>query len=1221
MAVRKGSGANYINVRGFSLVLTAAAGVVPLFSLMGWLTGVRQLASYGGHFIPMAPSTALGFILISLPLFIMLLPGRGPVGNRAIGLAGGLVAVYGFLVALAWFTGLPLNPDDLLFKELGTLGAHRMGRMSPATGILFTLCGVSVAALVKDLSRTSAAGRHLWIAGLAGFAVMMMGAVFSVGYALGAPLMYASRAIPVALPTAISFLLLSGALTTAAALTNPGSGHWYQTLIDMPIGLQMRLGLTIILAFVILLGTLSWRATDLLWLQTKNLYEHPYQVRRAIGQLEADGAALSRHVRDLVLARDDAELAAALQRIELKKADAMRWFPVLSDRYLGHNDDLVDLQAAFAKWNALRSETIRLLRTGKRADAEARIRQGGVQELQAQAVRHRLDKIDDFARNMGDSIYRAARAQNDALNNHLAVTIAVILLLTCIISWQLLRGIKEPLSQLTTAAEKFRRGELEARSGYVSANEFGTLSAAFNTLADTVATQMRINAQESQFTDVILRHSEARLFCVELLNSLMAFTGSQIGAVYLLNPSATEFEHFASIGLAGGGRKPFSVDLREGEFGAALATGRMQRIADIAEDTRFTFAAVSGQFRPREIITIPLLDGEKTVAMISLAGVRSYPDSAIRLLESIQGILTARMNGVLAFRQIQAFAEQLQHQNRELETQKQELTAQANELTEMNTELGMQQQQLQEANRHKSAFLSKMSHELRTPLNSVIALSGVLNRRLTGTIPETELGYLDIIERNGKQLLSLINDILDLSRVEAGHEEVRVRSFSMRMLIGEVVAMLEPQASEKGIDLTNQVTDDLPSITSDPDKCRHILQNLLANAVKFTDAGRVAISVRPVDHQLHVAVRDTGIGIAADQLTHIFEEFRQVDDGAARRYGGTGLGLAIARKYATLLHGEITVQSAPGQGSTFTLKLPLLLSQPDTKTNGKIASENEFLRAGAQQNTFARQGHRILLVEDSEPAVIQMTDILSEQGYGVRVARNGHEALAQMETAPPDAMILDLMMPEMDGFEVLRKIRASSEFRPLPVLILTAKQVTPEELSLLRGNHIHQLIQKGDISRAELLAAVARMVAPPPAKPALATLPRGSRAHRDRPAILVVEDNPDNLQTMRALLEESYTILEADNGRTGAEQARRHLPDLILMDLALPVMDGYAALAEIRQDEALRHIPVVAVTASAMMGNREEILTRGFDGYLAKPVDAQLLRNTLQEMLNGKPSV
>jgi CheY-like chemotaxis protein len=260
-------------------------------------------------------------------------------------------------------------------------------------------------------------------------------------------------------------------------------------------------------------------------------------------------------------------------------------------------------------------------------------------------------------------------------------------------------------------------------------------------------------------------------------------------------------------------------------------------------------------------------------------------------------------------------------------------------------------------------------------------------------------------------------------------------------------------------------------------------------------------------------------------------------------------------------------------------------------------------------------------VEDSEPAVIQMTDILSEQGYGVRVARNGHEALAQMEIAPPDAMILDLMMPEMDGFEVLRKIRDSAKLRQLPVLILTAKQVTPEELSLLRGNHIHQLIQKGDVSRAALLAAVARMVAPPLERPASSGLSKVRRPHRDQPAILVVEDNPDNRQTMRALLEESYAILEADNGRTGVEQARRHLPDLILMDLALPIVDGYAALAEIRQDEALRHIPVVAVTASAMKGNREEILARGFDGYLAKPVDAQLLRNTLQEMLDGKPSV
>jgi CheY-like chemotaxis protein len=246
-----------------------------------------------------------------------------------------------------------------------------------------------------------------------------------------------------------------------------------------------------------------------------------------------------------------------------------------------------------------------------------------------------------------------------------------------------------------------------------------------------------------------------------------------------------------------------------------------------------------------------------------------------------------------------------------------------------------------------------------------------------------------------------------------------------------------------------------------------------------------------------------------------------------------------------------------------------------------------------------------LLVEDNEPAIIQLTDILYAEGYRVQVARNGKEALAQIEQTLPAAMILDLMMPEVDGFHVLKAIRSAERTAHLPVLILTAKFVTTQELSFLTENNIQQLIQKGDINKAGLLAAVARMVAP-----------RRRPARSGKPVVLVVEDNPDNLATARALLEESYHVIEAQDGRAGVEQARTHQPDLILMDIALPVLDGIKALQEIRQDEILRHIPVIAVTASAMKGDRGTILAHGFDGYISKPIDAELLKKTLREALD-----
>ena len=316
------------------------------------------------------------------------------------------------------------------------------------------------------------------------------------------------------------------------------------------------------------------------------------------------------------------------------------------------------------------------------------------------------------------------------------------------------------------------------------------------------------------------------------------------------------------------------------------------------------------------------------MAVISLAGVRSYSQQTLRLITQHLARDERPAEQCAGVCRIRAFSEKLAHQNRELEAQKHELMVQTDELSEQNIELDLQKKQLDEANRLKSAFLSNMSHELRTPLNSVIALSGVLSRRLQGAVPDEEYGYLEVIERNGKNLLSLINDILDLSRIEAGKQEISLSQFSVRELVDEIVAMIEPQAREKGIALQRHLPEDLPAIRSDFSKCRHILQNIVANAVKFTEEGTVVITAAHTDDTVQIAVADTGICIAADQLSCIFDEFRQADESTTRKYGGSGLGLSIARKYATLLHGSISVESTPGKGSIFTIRLPLSIDSP-----------------------------------------------------------------------------------------------------------------------------------------------------------------------------------------------------------------------------------------------------------------------------------------------------
>ncbi len=989
-------------------------------------------------------------------------------------------------------------------------------------------------------------------------------------------------------------------------------------LRDLKIGTQLRIGLGAILLFLLILGALGWFQVDSMWQETMGLYKHPLVVQRAIGEIKADILAVRTGLKDLLLADNDQDRESLIYEIETSEAYAMREFDILNNSYLGPRGDIVDAHNAFVQLKSICDETVRLLRAGKVAEAANRTKPAGVGGAKVETLLGLVQKIGDFARDRSEKFFQDAKKQKDALTVQLGVAFSAIFLLSLGIFYLLLQGIRGPLKELTSVAGQFRLGKLEARSRYSSANELGTLAATFNDLAQTVQMELQSKENVSRIADVMLREEDLRFFCQELLRALLQQTGSQIGAVYLLNEQKTDFEHFESIGLPGDGRPSFSAAGREGEFGAVLLTGQIQHITDIPADIRTTFSTVSGDFIPREIMTLPILSEQEVVAVISLACLRSYPAPAVRLVNEVWSVLAARLNAVLRLRKILDFSEKLEHQNRELDAQKRELTIQKNELNEQNIELEMQKKQLDDANRLKSAFLANMSHELRTPLNSVIALSAVLNRRLADTIPEEERSYLEVIERNGRNLLALINDILDLSRIEAGREEIRLSHFSIRELVAEVVAMIEPQAREKGIVLLNHVTGDLPPLHSDFSKCLHILQNLVGNAVKFTGAGKVEISIAQEDDSIEIAVTDTGIGIAANQLRDIFDEFHQADQSTTRNYGGTGLGLSIARKYATLLGGNITVDSTLGKGSTFTLKLPLTIDAPSMDKDAAQTKEYDTSVASFESSSSRdAQGKRILLVEDSEPAIVQMLDILSGQGYSMQVARNGREALEQIEKIAPDAVILDLMMPEVDGFEVLREIRGSGKTAHIPVLILTAKYVTREELNFLEGNHVHQLIQKGDINKTDLLAAISKMVAPSSGREALPPPAPARIRTSGKPVILVVEDNPDNLRTLKALLQDTCTVIEAADGRAAVEQARTHTPDLILMDLAMPVMDGFQALYAIRKQDALRHIPVIALTASAMQGDREKILGHGFDGYISKPVDKESLEVTIKEKLYG----
>lgn len=982
---------------------------------------------------------------------------------------------------------------------------------------------------------------------------------------------------------------------------------------NLKISNRIYLSLGACVVLVLILGSISWFYINSLWENTKNLYDHPHTVQKAIGELQSDMLRVRLEMKDLVLDADNQLAYEHIQRIDALDADAVKQFDILSERYLGPKGDLDNAWKSYVTYKSIREETIRIFQSGDRQRALSRTDYDGVGGMQAELTFRNLNKISSFAANKSEEFYNSALNQKNEMARQLLIIIAIILIMASFIVYILVKSINEPLKELITAINEFKQGNLTSRSKNAALNEFGHLSSVFNTMAESIESKIFIRQNSANFSSALFNEDKLRTFSAKLLSTLTSLIGAQMGAIYLLNDQKTAYEYFDSIGLSESSKAAFSAQSLEGEFGLALSTKEIQHIVEIAQETRFDFTTVYDTHRAKEIITIPILKGSEVFAIVSIASVHAFSLISLELVKEIWQELCARMNSVVSANQVADYAQKLEATNSELDAQAKEVAMQRDELSEQNIELEMQKKLLDEASRLKSSFLSNMSHELRTPLNSVIALASVLGRRLANKIPEEEYSYIDVIERNGKHLLELVNDILDLSRIEAGKEYLSLSRFTVYQLVNEVVDMIEPQAVGKNVKLINNTPKDLVEITSDLSKCRHILINIISNAVKFTDEGQVAINAGQFGNEMHITVADTGIGISENKLGYIFDEFRQGDETPSRQSGGTGLGLAIARKYANLISGSIEVNSIPGKGSVFTLKVPLKIELADTDSEEFFEEHIAGKYGTTNRKTYWAQ-KSILLVEDSEPAIIQMMDILVEEGYQTRVARNGREALEQIEIALPDAMILDLMMPEVDGFQVLGAIRSVPKTAEVPVLILTAKHVSKEELKFLKGNHISQLIQKGAISKKDLLASVSVMVS---GGAHHQSLPE-SQLGRIKPTILVVEDNQDNRMTVKALLQESYQIIEAVDGQAGIEEALENKPSLILLDISLPKVDGFKVLDALRNDETTSKIPIVALTARVMTGDREKILSYGFDGYVSKPIDEAVLKDTIRSFLDGR---
>ncbi|MFB8258569.1 HAMP domain-containing protein [Kitasatospora purpeofusca] len=804
-------------------------------------------------------------------------------------------------------------------------------------------------------------------------------------------------------------------------------------------------------------------------------------------------------------------------------------------------------------------------------------------------------------------------------------------------------------------------GDLTRSITVDASGEVADLKDNINFMVESLRQTTRANQEQdwlktnlARFTGTMQGQRDIRSVAELITDGLTPLVGAQYGAFYLAEegPEGTVLARISAYGGqggtaaetaaeegGGGGGGPARVRLGESLVGQAARSRRTVSVDDLPPDYA-TIGSGAGATHARSVLILPIALEEWLLGVMEFASV--HPFSAVHrdLLEQFAEACGVNIGTLLANARTDELLGESQRLTAELQSRSEELQEGQEELRRSNAELGEKAALLAERNRdieaknleieqarqeleerarqlsltsmYKSEFLANMSHELRTPLNSLLILAQLLAQNAAGNLTSKQVEYAGVIHSAGSDLLQLINDILDLSKVEAGKMEFNPEPFAVQELLAYVEAAFKPLADQRGLAFRIGVGAHVPDeLVTDQARLRQVLRNLLSNAIKFTDLGHVELRVERVEAdglpaelgraEAAVAfhVEDTGIGIDPDHLDSIFGAFQQADGTTARRFGGTGLGLSISRELARLLGGVLTVRSAAGRGSRFSFYLPLAL------------------RDGAAAVPGA--GARLLVVEAEPPGLLTLLARTAAEAHGedppveIRAAGTEADLRAALADGPYRCAVLDLAR--------------TGDLAPL--LLTGLPEGTPVLGHQVGGGPVD--ITAAAIAGLELPSGLDEL------RDRLVTLCGGRHpagAERSEPAFpahavpadeplagrtaLIVDDDVRNVFALAAALEQhGLTVLHAADGRAGLDLLRAHPEtDLVLMDVMMPGLDGYAAIAAIRTDERFGRIPIVAVTAKAMAGDRAKSLAAGADDHVSKPVDTTLLLERMRHWLD-----
>ncbi|WP_291851531.1 HAMP domain-containing protein [Bradyrhizobium sp.] len=794
------------------------------------------------------------------------------------------------------------------------------------------------------------------------------------------------------------------------------------------------------------------------------------------------------------------------------------------------------------------------------------------------------------------------------------------------------------IAEVATAVTK---GDLTRSIQVDARGEVAELKDNINTMIGNLRLTTQVNTEQdwlktnlAKFTNMLQGQRDLTTVGRLLLTELAPLINAHMGVIYQVeNPETPQLRLLSAYAGDGASPHPLVVQFGEGLIGQCAMDKRQRLVSDIPTDTVPINSALL-RVVPKNLVVLPILFENQVKAVIELSSVNSFTTSQMTFLEQLTDSIGIVLNSIEAtmqteglLTQSQQLAGELQTQQKELQQTNEQLEQKAQQLAERNVEVERKNQEIEQARRaleekatelsltskYKSEFLANMSHELRTPLNSILILGQQLTENPDGNLSPKQVEFARTIHGAGTDLLNLISDILDLSKIESGTVTVDAEEILTSSLLETVGRPFRHEAENRQLSFNVEIDESLPrSMVTDSKRLQQVLKNLLSNAFKFTAEGGVKLNVsaavggwgaeHPILNQapavIAFEVTDTGIGIPLEKQKLIFEAFQQADAGTSRKYGGTGLGLAISRELASLLGGEIHLRSAPGKGSTFVLYLPLKYSGPTVAPRTPAPSQfaAPALQAAATQERIIEQlpddrlnlepGDTILLIVEDDPHYARvLIDLARDKGFKVLVASRGAEALELAKQFQPAAVSLDVFLPDMLGWTVLSQLKHNPLTRHIPVQIITLDEDRQHALARGAFSFVNKPTTTEGVSAA------------------LSQIKEYAKPRRKR--LLIVEDNAAEQMSISELLgHDDIEIVTADTGASALSTLRDSRCDCVVLDLRLPDMSGFEVLDRIRQDDSLSNVPVVVFTGRELSAEEDAELHTMARSIVVKGVES-----------------